>query len=75
MEIRQDGSQRNGIHEPIAIIGMSGRFAEAESLDEFLAKSQGGEGPGQRGYRAGGARDCVISESAGRALLQLRRLC
>jgi len=64
MEIRQDGSQRNGIHEPIAIIGMSGRFAEAESLDEFWQSLKEGKDLVKEVSRWS-ARDCVISESAG----------
>jgi len=51
--------------DPIAIIGMSGRFAESESLEEFwqhLAQGDDLVRPVSRWSPA----DCVLSESAGR---------
>jgi polyketide synthase PksN len=62
-EILPDRIQRDALHEPIAIIGMSGRFAEAESLDEFWQSLKEGKNLVKEVSRWS-ARDCVVSESA-----------
>src|SRR5581483_383148 len=49
---------------PIAIIGMSGRFAESESLDELWQNLREGKDLVRKVSRWSTA-DCVISESAG----------
>ena len=48
----QDKTQHDVLHEPIVIIGMSGRFAETESLDEFWQSLKEGKNLVKR-YRAG----------------------
>ena len=50
--------------DPIAIIGMSGRFAESESLDELWQNLREGKDLVRKVSRWSTA-DCVISESAG----------
>jgi polyketide synthase PksN len=50
--------------EPIAVIGMSGRFAESESLDAFWRHLAEGKDLVKRVSRWGPA-ECVIAESAG----------
>jgi acyl transferase domain-containing protein/SAM-dependent methyltransferase len=58
-----DKSRENGA-EPIAIIGMSGRFAESESLDAFWRNLTEGKDLVKEVSRWRAA-DCVMSESAG----------
>jgi len=62
IEVLQDRNQRNAVLEPIAIIGMSGRFAEAESLDELWQSLMEGKDLVKEVSRWS-AQDCVISES------------
>jgi acyl transferase domain-containing protein/tryptophanase/NADP-dependent 3-hydroxy acid dehydrogenase YdfG len=50
--------------DPIAIIGMSGRFAESDSLDAFWQNLKEGKDLVKQVSRWG-ATDCVTSESAG----------
>lgn len=64
VEVPQDRNQPDALLEPIAIIGMSGRFAEAESLDEFWQSLEEGKDLVKQVSRWS-ARDCVVSESAG----------
>lgn len=61
-EIIQERPTRDALHEPIAIIGMSGRFAQAESLDEFWQSLKDGRNLIKEVTRWS-PRDCVISES------------
>jgi polyketide synthase PksN len=57
---------RNVGVEPIAIIGMSGRFAESESLDAFWQNLAEGKDL-TREVSRWSTTDCVMSESSGRA--------
>jgi len=59
----QDSTQGDTLHEPIAIVGMSGRFAEAESLDEFWQSLKEGKNLVKEVSRWS-AQECVVSESA-----------
>jgi polyketide synthase PksN len=59
----QDSTQGDTLHEPIAIIGMSGRFAEAESLDEFWQSLKEGKNLVKEVSRWS-SQECVVSESA-----------
>jgi polyketide synthase PksN len=56
-----DAAGRVGSAERIAIIGMSGRFAQSESLDEFWRNLEGGNDLVKEVSRWN-ARDCVISD-------------
>ena len=60
----QEGSSRNITLDPIAIIGMSGRFAESESLDEFWRNLKEGKNLVKKVSRWSET-ECVISEPAG----------
>jgi polyketide synthase PksN len=62
---RENGSGSISV-DPIAIIGMSGRFAESESLDEFWRNLTEGKDLVKKVSRWSPT-DCVMSESAGQA--------
>jgi len=67
-ELHNDGQESDSLNiggNRIAIIGMSGRFAESESLDEFWQNLKEGRELVKKVSRWS-TKDCVISEPAGR---------
>ncbi len=65
IEVRHEDAPQESGAEPIAIIGMSGRFAESESLDDFWKNLSESKNLVRKVSRWK-PEDCVISETAGR---------